>query len=174
MFAMIKLKTNALKYKNSDGSMVGIDVIGGKQVVDSELSTESTNPIQNKVVSEAVERLSDEIAELRESGGSDSSSSSGGGMVVRVEAINESTGTADKNAFEIADALKSGVNVVCHTLVPFNLEDRIFVSSPVEFSDFVYEDGYRETSIYFRYYADGTFCNINIFRMGDSEGVDIF
>ena len=57
---MIKLKTNALKYKNSDGSMVGIDVIGGKQVVDSELSTESTNPIQNKVVSEAVERLSEE------------------------------------------------------------------------------------------------------------------
>lgn len=66
MFAMLKLKTNALKYKNKDGSMVGIDVIGSEQAVDSELSTESTNPVQNKVVAEEFERLSEENAYLKE------------------------------------------------------------------------------------------------------------
>lgn len=60
MFAMIQLKTNTLKYKNKDGSMVGFDAVGGKQIVDSELSTESINPVQNKIVTEAIERLSEE------------------------------------------------------------------------------------------------------------------
>lgn len=39
---MIKLKTNALKYKNSDGSMVGIGAIEGKQVVSGMTASQIT------------------------------------------------------------------------------------------------------------------------------------
>lgn len=59
---MLKLKTNALKYKKPDGSMDDIGVVAGGQIVDDALSKTSANPIQNKVVAEELERISDEVS----------------------------------------------------------------------------------------------------------------
>lgn len=58
---MLKLKTNALKYKKPDGSMDDIGVVAGGQIADDILSNTSTNPAQNKVVTEEFERISEEL-----------------------------------------------------------------------------------------------------------------
>lgn len=63
MFEMITLKTNALKYKKPDGSMSDIGVVAGGQIVDNTLSATSENPVQNKVVTEEIGKLSEEIVE---------------------------------------------------------------------------------------------------------------
>ena len=64
MFAMITLKTNALKYKNKDGTMVGIGAVSDNIIVDDALSKTSNNPIQNKAVAEALSNVSEEIVDL--------------------------------------------------------------------------------------------------------------
>lgn len=63
---MLKLKTNVLKYKKPDGSMDDIGVVVGGQIVDDALSKTSANPIQNKVVAEEFERISEENAKFSE------------------------------------------------------------------------------------------------------------
>lgn len=65
---MLKLKTNALKYKKPDGSMDDIGVVAGGQIVDDTLSKTSANPIQNKVVAEEFERISDEVSNKQPKG----------------------------------------------------------------------------------------------------------
>ena len=58
---MLKLKTNTFKYKDSDGSMKDVGAIVGEVQADTVLSTTSTNPVQNKVVTEKINEIYDEI-----------------------------------------------------------------------------------------------------------------
>lgn len=68
--------TNQVLAKNSgtDYDLKWVNQSGGSVTVDNELSTTSTNPVQNKVITGAVQELSEAIVPLSETKSSDASS----------------------------------------------------------------------------------------------------
>ena len=66
---MLTLKTNALKYKDSDGTMKNIGVVVGGDsniTTDDALSETSTNPVQNAAVTKAINQLTQDIEGVKQ------------------------------------------------------------------------------------------------------------